>query len=300
MKLYTRDPAGQESCRFRSNVCKESAVYFGIYSSWDGTEPCDKGSTYVSMARSLAASSCDDQARNLIGSFLNPAAVDTSRLGQAIDVFIYGELFGALQKIGCGLHADYHDLEEQFQRTSSSKRGVMDGVTMVRLLAKAAKAVIEHFTAGSSVLHHAPDRLADLAMLVLRRMYFDEPGGELIGMRFKLEKHPHALSRMGAQTCVAGQSEGWEITDTVKFADDTFADYRPGVLYYVFECVPSMGVCTEVRDGKTVPAPKVLVDLQSPLERDISDALHQVSHSVNVALDRSDAAFETFVTKAGQ
>lgn len=288
---------GLKSCALRHRSCVGADIWFGRYrdSSWNGNEPCERATASSHIHGVL--NPCDNDDRRIMNTRINHETFNRSAAANVLQLFLYDELYSTMKLLGCGLHADYAAVASFYWEQSARVRGPVDGVTAVRALAVAAAQVISR--TGGVMTKPLTDRLEDAAMLMLRRLWFKEPGREMVGLRFSIDTHPRLEEGAFGPYCKYDEEkrQGWEITSVTRFADDSFGFVR-GALYHVLECVPSMGSfgsCVEVRDGVKYDAPMVFVNLQHKLEKEMQDNLQKLAKAAKVTYEMSEEAFEAFV-----
>lgn len=280
-----------KSCELRHTSCVRADLWFGRYSV-DGKEPCETGATWSNnindVYQGIFGAACDDDARRMTATYFNTEVFERAAATEVTKLFVYDELYNMFQLIGCALHAEYEDLKTSFWPYAAQVRGPVDGVSAVRALAMAAAFAISQSSGG--IIN---PRLVDASLLMLRRLWFGEAGSELVGLRFMIDTHPRLVKRHGFSRCEVAK-EGWQISGITRFADKSFG-FVPDVLYHILECVPEMGSCVLLRDGKYIDAPRLFVNLQHKLEKEMQDALKKVAEVAQVTLERSEVAFDAFV-----
>lgn len=274
----------EEKCNLRGQACLKGQEFF---SPFDIThEPCAVGTWNVIGQATLPwTGTCGPNMRILKNVFVDPAKFDTDTARLALVAFIYQELSDVLSHIGCAMHATYDDVAKFYYKKSLEHRGVVDAVSLTNLLTMAVSA--------ADPLTHLIHPLNPMAKLLLRHLWFNEVGAEIVGLRYKVVKNPRAHPMTGCHNPIYDSYELWEITRNVSFADATFPQYLPGVMHHVLECVE--GSCKD-KDGH--PAPPVLVSLQGHPERVSRSALILAAKSAGLAYLDSEDAFEAFLSHA--
>lgn len=280
-----------QECQLRYDACHLSPAYFGQFHTFKS--PCTRGSLELEdLPGQLQLSwfnTCGDDRRELSNLFLNIDRFNTSKAQDAITRFLYQEISDTLKEISCGIHASYKDNSEKYRLLALKNRG-MDRVSLINvlvLLAQEAFPGLGHV--GAHMLNH-------FALGVLRELWFQRPGDELVGLRFNVQKEPRPHPMFKCSAPIFDAHELWEITDFKIWQDDTFPQYPSGAPHHVLRCVS--GACQQTgADGVVSTAPPVILRLQSTLHEELRAALNTALQDHDLQYTQSEESFIAFVRK---